>query len=36
MSFINAHFSEIAEEDEFLDIPQSLLIRLLSSETVSY
>jgi actin-binding protein IPP len=34
LSFIHSHFTEIAEDEEFLDIPQNLLIRLISSETI--
>lgn len=34
MGFINAHFPQVANEDELLDIPQNLLIRIMESESL--
>lgn len=34
MGFINAHFPQVAQEDELLDIPQNLLVRIMSSESL--
>lgn len=34
MGFINAHFPQVAHEDELLDIPQTLLVRIMESESL--
>ena len=34
MGFINAHFPQVAQEDELLDIPQNLLMRIMESESL--
>lgn len=34
LGFINAHFPQVAQEDELLDIPKNLLVRIMESESL--